>query len=152
MLHGPVGEETRHVPETARGNRAVLRSLRLDLAGLVATAVVELSLGQRHSVARAVGRNAEERRLYLIGEATARALTDLLPSGYGVVIHGIEMLPADLLGQGRGILSSVLFLSPDSEQLLCGIAASGSDPRLAAARSALSAVNRRIEPLLAATP
>ena len=132
-----------------REKRAVLASLRLDLSGLVATAIVELTLGRRHAVARSVGRNAEGRRLFLIGEATARAVTDLLPAGYGAVIHDVQMLQPGVPEQGRGILSSVLFLSPDSEQFLFGVAPAGNDPRLAAARASLSAVNRRIGPLLA---
>jgi hypothetical protein len=134
-----------------REQRAVLSSLRLDLAGLVATAIVELSFGRRHTVARSVGRNAEERRLFLVGEATTRAVTELLPSGYGVVIHEVKVIQPGAPEQGRGILSSVLFLSPHSEQFLFGVASIGDDPRVAAARASLSAVNRKIEPLLAAT-
>jgi GGDEF domain-containing protein len=140
-------------PEAAgrlRAHRPVLTSMRLDLSGLVATAIVELTIGRRSAVARSVGRNAEGRRLFLIGEATARAVTDLLPAGYGAVIHDVQVLQPGTAEQGRGILSSVLFLSPDNEQYLFGVAAAGTDPRLAAARAALSAVNRRIEPLLAA--
>jgi GGDEF domain-containing protein len=143
---GPTGTVSLAGP---REKRAVLTSLRLDLSGLVATAIVELTFGRRHAVARSVGRNAEERRLFLIGEATARAVTDLLPAGYGAVIHDVQLLQPGVPEQGRGILSSVLFLSPDSEQFLFGVAPAGNDPRLAAARASLSAVNRRIEPLLA---
>ena len=132
-----------------REKRAVLTSLRLDLSGLVATAIVGLTFGRRHTVARSVGRNAEERRLFLIGEATARAVTNLLPAGYGAVIHDVQILQLDVPEQGKGILSIVLFLSPVSEQFLFGVAAAGGDPRMAAARASLSAVNRRIEPLLA---
>ena len=131
-----------------REKRAVLTSLRLDLSGMVATATVELTFGRRHAVARSVGRNAEGRRLFLIGEATARAVTDLLPAGYGAVIHDVQVLQPGIPEQGKGILSSILFLTPDSEQYLFGVASAGGDPRLAAARAALSAVNRRIEPLL----
>lgn len=134
-----------------REHRAVLSSLRLDLAGLVATAVVELRFGRRHTVARSVGRNAEERRLFLVGEATARAVTELLPQGYGAVIHEVKVLQPGAPEQGRGILSSVLFLSPEREQFLFGVASIGDDPRMAAARASLSAVNRKIEPLLAAS-
>ena len=137
-------------PEAAsREKRAVLTSLRLDLSGLVATAVVELTFGPRRIVARSVGRNTEGRRLFLIAEATARAVTDLLPSGYGAVIHDVTILQPGAPEQGRGILSSVLFLSPDNEQFLFGLAPAGNDPRLAAARASLSAVNRKIQPLLA---
>src|SRR3989304_3623211 len=90
-----------------RGEGAVPPSLRLDPSGLVATAIVELPLGRRHAVARSVGRNAEGRRLFLIGEATARAVTDLLPAGYGAVIHDVQMLQPGVPGRGGGVLSSV---------------------------------------------
>jgi hypothetical protein len=151
---GPVGAE-RPVPQetgiTPRGRRAVLAGLRLDLSGLVATAVVDLTFGQRRTTARSVGRNAEGRRLFLIGEATTRAVTELLPSGYGAVIHEVSLLQPGTAEQGRGVLSTVLFLSPSREQFLFGVAPAGDDPRLAAARAALSAVNRKIEPLLVAS-
>jgi hypothetical protein len=98
-----------------------------------------------------VGRNAEGRRLFLIGEATTRAVTELLPSGYGAVIHEVSLLQPGTAEQGRGVLSTVLFLSPSREQFLFGVAPAGDDPRLAAARAALSAVNRKIEPLLVAS-
>jgi hypothetical protein len=131
-----------------RGRRAVLAGLRLDLSGLVATAVVDLTFGPRRTTARSVGRNAEGRRLYLIGEATARAVTEFLPSGYGAVIHEVSLLQPGTAEEGRGVLSTVLFLSPEREQFLFGVAPAGDDPRMAAARAALSAVNRKIEPLL----
>jgi hypothetical protein len=118
---------------------------------MVATAVVELTFGRRHTVARSVGRNAEERRLFLVGEATARAVTELLPSGYGAVIHEVKVLQPGTPEQGKGVLSSVLFLSPNSEQFLFGVASIGDDARMATARASLSAVNRKIEPLLAAS-
>lgn len=133
-----------------RARRAVLASLRLDLSGLVATAVVELALGRRRTTARSVGRNAEGRRLFLIGEATARAVTDLLPAGYGAVIHEVKVIQPQTLEQGRGVLSVVLFLSPDGEHFLFGVAPAETDPRMAAARASLNALNRTIEPLLVA--
>jgi len=140
------------VGTAGRGRRAVLAGLRLDLAGLVATAVVDLTFGRRRTTARSVGRNAEGRRLFLIAEATTRAVTELLPSGYGAVIHEVTVLQPGTPDEGRGILSTVLFLSPEREQFLFGVAPAGDDPRMAAARAALSAVNRKIEPLLAESP
>jgi hypothetical protein len=145
--HAPQPVETQ-AGAPGRGRRAVLAGLRLDLSGLVATAVVELTFGRRRTTARSVGRNAEGRRLFLIGEATTRAVTELLPSGYGAVIHEVNLLQPGTLEEGRGVLSTVLFLSPEREQFLFGVAPAGDDPRMAAARAALSALNRKIEPLL----
>jgi GGDEF domain-containing protein len=136
------------VVSPGRGRRAVLAGLRLDLSGLVATAEVDLALGARRTTARSVGRNAEGRRLFLIGEATTRAVTELLPSGYGAVIHEVHLLQPGTPEEGRGVLSTVVFLSPEREQFLFGVAPAGEDPQMAAARAALSALNRKIEPLL----
>lgn len=137
------------VERAVRGERRlVLKGQRLDLSGLVATAVVELAYGDRHATARSVGRNVEERRLFLIGEATARAVTDFLPPGYGAVIHDVHLIqpgPAEL---GLGVLAIVLFLDPEKEQFFFGVASADGDARLAAARAVLNAVNRRIELLL----
>ncbi len=135
-----------------REKRVVLKGLRVDLTGLVATAIVELVRGDRHVVAKSVGRNVEERRLYLIGEATARAVTDFLPPGHGIVVHDVQVVQPGAQELGRGILASVLYLSPDNEQFLFGVTSAEGDVRLSAAKSVLSAVNRRIEPLLEDAP
>lgn len=136
----------RAVPRGER--RLVLKGQRLDLSGLVATAIVELAYGDRHAAARSVGRNVEERRLFLIGEATARAVTDFLPPGYGAVIHDAYLVQPGAAELGRGVLAIVLFLEPEKEQFLFGVASADGDARLAAARAVLDAVNRRVELLL----
>lgn len=134
--------------QAPRGERLTLKGLRLDLSGLVATAVVELTYRDRHADARSVGRNVEERRLFLIGEATARAATDFLPPGHGAVIHDVTLVQPGAAELGHGVLATVLFLEPDKEQFLFGVAPADGDVRLAAARAVLAAVNRRIGPLL----
>lgn len=149
LAGGPIG--VRPVAG-ARGKRAVLSSLWLDLSGMVATAYVQLTFGEHRAAARSVGRNAGERRFFLVGEATARAVTDLLPAGYGAVIHEVRSLPPGASNQRGRVLAGVLFLSPYSEQLLFGVAPADGDPPLAAARATLGAVNRRIEPLLGTAP
>lgn len=132
-----------------RGERRLaLKGLRLDLSGLVATAVVELAYGDRHAAARSVGRNVEERRLYLLGEAAARAVTDFLPPGHGAVIHDVALVQPGAAELGRGVLAIVLFLEPEKEQFLFGVASADGDARLAAARAVLDAVNRRVALLL----
>lgn len=140
----------RPAPRGAR--RIVLKAQRLDLSGMVATAVVELAYGDRHTTTRSVGRNVEDRRLFLLGEATARAVTDFLPSGYGAVIHDVSLVQPGAADLGRGVLAIVLFLEPEKEQYLFGIASTNGDARLSASRAVLDAVNRRIEPLLSPHP
>lgn len=119
--------------------------VRLDSSGSVVTARVELMHGSRRIVATSVGRNAEERRLFLTAEAAARAVTQFLPHDYGVVLQGIGPLPDAL---GRALRAVVLFLTPTEEQPLEGIARIDGDAAEAAARTVLSAVQDRVKPLL----
>ncbi len=125
--------------------RLVLKAVGLDVSGQVATATVEVVLGDRHMTGKAVGRDGEERRLMLIAEATVRAITEFLPRGYGVVLHHIQQAPSEV---GNALWSVVFFLTPTGEQSLLGIAPADGDLTEAAANSVLSAVNRRIGTLL----
>ncbi len=125
--------------------RLILKGVSLDLSGQVATVMVELVLGDRRVVGKAVGRDGEDRRLLLVAEATTRAVTDFLPRGYGVTIHHIQHAPAEV---GNALWSVVFFLTPTSEQSLLGIAPADGDLTQAAANSVLNALNRRIGVLL----
>src|SRR2546426_12703408 len=70
--------------------RIRFKGASLDVSGLVATATVKLVHVDREVVGRAVGRNAQERRLFLAAEATARAVAAFLPQGYGIVVRAIQ--------------------------------------------------------------
>ncbi len=125
--------------------RLALKRVSLDLSGQVATALVELILGDRRAVGKTVGRDGEDRRLLLIAEATARAVTEFLPRGYGVTIHHIQHAPAEV---GNALWSVVFFLTPTEEQSLMGIAPANGDLTEAAVNSVLNALNRRIGMLI----
>lgn len=122
--------------------RIILSGARLELAGVVATATVELAYGKCHVTQRAVGRNVPERHRFLAAEATARAVTVLFPPGFGVVLHTISPATPDL---GEVVWTLVHFLTPAREESLIGIAAVETDISATAAKSVLNAVNRRVE-------
>lgn len=122
--------------------RIMLSGAKLDLAGLVATATVELTFGNCRATQKAVGRNVPERHRFLVAEATARAITVLFPPGFGVVLHSVAPARPDV---GAPIWTQVVFLTPTREESLQGIVAVGDDPSIAVAKSVLHAVNRRVE-------
>jgi GGDEF domain-containing protein len=137
------------VPAPDGTGRIRLKGASLDVSGMVATATVKLALGEREVVGRAVGRNAQERRLFLAAEAAARAITEFLPPGYGVVIHDIQQAPPEV---GKALWAVVLFLTPSGEESLLGIAPIDDMVFEAAGKAVLNAVNRRIAPLLSGSP
>ncbi len=137
----PVGEV--RIIDNAR--RLILKTVNLDIAGQVATATVHLTLSGRRVTGKAVGRDTEDRRLFLVAEATARAITEFLPRGYGAVLHHVQHAPSEV---GVAIWSLVMLLTPTGEQSLLGIAPADGNLSEAAANSVLNALNRRIGILL----
>lgn len=137
----PVSDEK----ATFTGRRLVLLEANLDLTGQVATATVELMLGDQRVKGKAVGRNSEERRLPLVAEATARAATEFMSRGYGVVIQHVDHAPAEV---GVALWTLVFLLTPTGEQGLLGIAPADHNFTRAAATCVLNAINRRVGMLL----
>lgn len=131
-------------PET--GTRVALKKAEMETAGFTATATVELALGDRLVVGRAVGRNIPDQYLALAAEATIRAITEILPTGYGVVLENIQPVSS---ATEVAVWANVIFITPTEEQLLPGIARLEGQAPLAAAKTILSAVNRRLELVLA---
>ncbi len=131
------------------GRRIVLRDVRVEVVGRAATAMVTLSLNGHTVTGKAVGRSEPDQRLYIAAQATARAVTALLPQGYGVELERIvpvaSALDANILAAGV----KVLFLTPAGEETLLGIARIAGDEPVAAAKTVLSAVNGHIETVLA---
>lgn len=138
----PVGAEK---AAASRSKRLVLIEANLDLAGQVATATVEIMLGNQRVKGKAVGRNSEERRLPLVAEAAARATTEFLPRGYGVTIQHVDHAPAEV---GPALWTLAFLLTPTGEQALLGIAPADHNFTRAAATCVLNALNRRIGILL----
>lgn len=126
--------------------RVALRKAEMETAGFTATATVELALGEQLVVGKAVGRNIPDQYLTLAAEATIRAVTELLPAGYGIVLENIQ--PVSSVTE-VAVWANVIFITPTEEQLLPGIARLDGQPPLAAAKTVLSAINRRLELVLA---
>ncbi|MDR7400855.1 MAG: hypothetical protein QN155_01290 [Armatimonadota bacterium] len=139
------------VPAPARratGRRIILREVRLEAVGRAATAAVTLALNGHAVTGKAVGRNEPEQRLYIAAQATARAVTALLPEGYGVELEKIIPVASDADATIRAAGVKVLFLTPAGEETLLGIARIAGDEPVAAAKTVLSAVNGHIETVL----
>lgn len=131
---------------SARGSERVrLQGAGLDVSGLVATATVKLAFGDREVIGKSIGRNVQERRLLLAAEAAARAVTEFLPTGHGVMVQSIQPVPTEV---GKALWTVVLLLTPHGEETLLGIAPLDEMVFEAAGKAVLSAVNRRIAPFL----
>lgn len=137
---------------SARDRAARVRPGRIALAGVdvqavgnVATVQVILGLEDRRSQAKTVGRDHPGQRALLAGEATIRAMLELLPEG-----HAVELTHLQATTPSREALWVLTrFLAPDSEQSLFGIApVLDGDEATSAAKAILNAVNRRVEILL----
>jgi hypothetical protein len=127
-------------------SRIALKGVEASVVGTVATVHVSLGLGHRVATAKTVGRDQPGQRALLAGEATIRALLELLPPG-----HAVELTHLQATTPSREALWALTrFLSPDAEQSLFGIApVQDENEAMAAAKAILNAVNRRIEILLA---
>jgi predicted regulator of Ras-like GTPase activity (Roadblock/LC7/MglB family) len=135
------------VRRTPAGRRVILKSVVLEAAGFAATATVELALNGKKIIGKAVARNDSAQYLSVAAEATVRAVTGLLPDGYGVVLEHITPVASEADQSIRAVSVKVLFLTPSGEQTLLGIAKISGDEPLAAAKTVLSAVNSSMESL-----
>jgi len=140
-------EEEPPRPEGEPARRIVLVKSQVSDAGMAATVEVEVQYGEHRVAQKVVGRNAADRIPFLVGEATARAVTGLLPAGYGVVLHDIHAVAK---GEHEALWAAVILVTPDGEEKLLGIAAPGEDSHLGIARAVLNAINRRITQVLGA--
>lgn len=114
-------------------------------AGMAVTVEVEILYGDRKAVGKVVGRRAPERLPYLIGEATGRALTELLPRGFGVVLQDLHHVTE---GGTEALWATVMLVSPEGEEKLLGIAPGRTEAHDTPARAVLNAINRRLTLIL----
>ncbi len=136
------------VRSTPAGRRVILKQASLDAAGFAATATVELSYDGEKIVGKAVARNDSTQYLYVAAEAAVRAVSALLPPGYGIVLEHVTPVASEADKTIKAISVKVLFLTPAGEQTLLGIAKIVGDEPVAAAKTVLSAVNASLEALL----
>jgi len=147
--HMEVSEEVRLGRAAFIEERIVLEGMQLNLSGHVATAVVRLRERARRVSSRSAGRNVEARRLHLAGDAAARALTELLPLGYAVLLTDVQVLATEA---GEAVVAAVTLLAPDGELVLMGVARTDAGIAEAAVRAVLNAVNRRLAYVFADAP
>lgn len=131
--------------EGFRPGRIALTGVETTVVGNVATVRVTLGLEHREAKAKAVGRDLPGQRATLAGDATIRAMLELLPAG-----HAVELTHLQATTPSREALWVLTrFLNPDGEQSLFGIApVQSNDEATSAAKAILNAVNRRVEMLL----
>lgn len=136
---------------TPAGRRVILKGVTLEAAGFSATVTVELLLNGESVSGKAVTRNDSTQyvAVAVAAEATIHAVTQLLPDGYGVVLEQIAVLASDVEQDIRAVSVKVLFLSPEGEQTLLGIAKITGDEAMAGAKTVLSAVNSSLEAVFA---
>lgn len=129
-----------------RQSRIALGAVDRSVVGNVITVRVGLRLGTQEAAAKAVGRDTPGQQAVLAGDATIRAMLELLPPG-----HAVELTHVQATTSTREALWVLTrFLSPDGEQSLFGIApVQEGDEATSAAKAILNAVNRRVEMLLA---
>lgn len=140
------------VPAQGYPRRVILKGATLDVSGVAATATVELALNGHRVQGKAVARSDGEQLLYVAAEAAARAVTALLPAGYGVMLESIKPVSSEVDKGLKAVGVKVIFLSPNGEQTLVGIARIADSEPLAAAKTVLSAVNSQLETLLEDQP
>lgn len=114
-------------------------------SGMAATIEVEIRFGGKTSIGKVVGRKAADRLPYLIGEATGRALTELLPHGFGVVLQDLHHVTQ---GDTEALWATVMLVNPEGEEKLLGIAPGRDDGHSAPAKAVLNAINRRLSLIL----
>lgn len=136
------------VRSTPAGRRVILKQASLEATGFAATATVELAYNGEKIVGKAVARNDSAQYLYVAAEAAVRAVSELLPPGYGIVLEHVTPVASEADQSIKAISVKVVFLTPAGEQTLLGIAKIVGDEPVAAAKTVLSAVNASLESLL----
>src|SRR5207247_10024540 len=133
---------------TTAGRPVVLKGEGLIAAGVTETVTGEPLISGHRIVGKAVTRNDSTRYVSVAAEATIQAVTHLMPDGYGVVLDQIAPLASEAEQGVQAVSVRVLFLSPDGEQTLLGIAKLPGEDPAAGAKTVLSAVNSHLEAVL----
>jgi len=134
--------------EVAPGEYRRLRIQSLNLSwgsASTATAEVELSNGEETRKQSRGGFAPGSSALRLAIEATAGAVSEFLPSGYGVIAEGVNVV--------RGtdediVLVTALVITPQHQVRVCGSSMVKQDIYKAAVAALLDAVNRQISMLI----
>lgn len=126
-------------------HRLILKGVDVVVTGMVATAVVDLDFSGQRVRGKAIGRSSDTHHFGLVGEALARAVTDLLPAGHGAVFRQAVATATDA---GDVVVTVLEFLTPDRTEYLFGVAPTEGEPVAGVAKSVLNAVNHPTAMLL----
>lgn len=126
---------------TEPSKRIVLKRVSFTFTGHTVTGTVGLEYGDRKVSAKNVSRVTTERHPFLIADATARGITQLLPSGHGISVQSVQF---DESADTKILWVAVSLLTPTEEKPLLGISPVSDTFYEAAAKAVLNAVNRRV--------
>lgn len=121
------------------GGRIEIIDVAEQVEGTTAQVTVALGLDANQALGVAQGSSANAVRSRLIGEATISALTQMLSGGPVMALAALDLVS---LGARTIAVSHVVLVSGGGEQVFVGSAPADDDPRMAAVRSVLDAINR----------
>lgn len=133
--------------EERRAARPVFVGLTVDREDLEASVTVRLSMGGARVVGRADGLATSRMTPRTAAEAVLVALTELLPHTVRVQLEWLEVTEA-ARGRPGLVQCGITCLSAAGEETYVGSALLREDPREAAVRATLHALNRRLQQLL----
>lgn len=144
----PVGEAAR-MPEVTvtRPGRLVIERVQLVSAGLGTSVAVSLGLDGRSFEGTAEGTATAGSLLRSVARATLRAVEQVVEDDARFDVEHVETTTA---GPDRTVLVVVTMVTGRATQRLSGASVVREDVRQAVIRAVLAAVNRRLEPMLAA--
>lgn len=131
--------------EPSGGDRPKIVSLKEVPDGHRATVTVTLSWHGDEAAGETSGPAAASARLRLVGEATLRALENLLPEAPPLALDAIG---TPSVGMRTVVIAVVVNATGDGEAISVGSAVAEDDETDAAVRAVLDALNRRIPQLL----
>ena len=133
--------------DRVRPGRLVIERVQLVSAGLGVSVSVTLRSGDRVVVGEAEGAATALALHRLVAEATLRAVEAVVEHGLRFDVEHVEIAAT---GEERTALVVVSMLTDRATQRLSGASVVREDVRQAVIRAVLAAVNRRVEPMLAA--
>ena len=131
----------------AASSRLVIDRVQLVSAGLGVTVSVTLRAGDRSVVGEAEGAATATALHRSVAEATLRAVEAVVDQKVRFAVEHVEIAST---GEERTALVVVSMLTERVTQRLSGASVVREDVRQAVIRGVLAAVNRRVEPMLAA--
>jgi hypothetical protein len=125
--------------------RAVIERIQVATAGSECAVEVCLTADGVRAVGRAGGPALDPYLLRVAAQATADAVGVLVAGRARCAVEHVDVVTA---GPCRVVVVVLVLLAGDTAERLVGSAVAGGDPRQATVRATMSALNRRLVPLL----